>query len=116
MQHSSAAATVDDQHCADAILDAVQVIDHCWPGASVNDLRGWTKCALRIVRLYSSNGNAQQRVEFEDSMRDGTWRAVKRQPRTNEFVIRPGLRAYWSLVMIQSQTQVESILDSCSIP
>ena len=116
MQHSSAAATVDDQHCADAILDAVQVIDHCWPNASVNDLRGWMKCALRIVRLYSSNGNAQQRVEFEDSMRDGTWRAAKRQPRINEFVIRPGLRGYWSLVMIQSQSQVESILDSCSIP
>lgn len=32
MQHASAAATVDDEHCANAILDAVSVIDHCWPG------------------------------------------------------------------------------------
>ena len=116
MQHSSAAATVDDQHCADAILDAVQVINHCWPNASANDLRNWMKCALRIVTLYSSNGNPQHRLEFEDAMRDGKWRATKRQPRMNEFVIRPGLRGYWSLVMIQSQAQVELVLDSCSIP
>jgi hypothetical protein len=77
MQHASAAATVDEQHCADAILDAVQVIDHCWPHASTNDLRGWIKCALRVVSLYSSQGDSTKRTEFEDAMRDNGWRAEK---------------------------------------
>lgn len=116
MQHASAASTVDDQYCADAILDAVQVIDHCWPNASTNDFRGWMNCALRIVRLYSSQGNATKRTEFEDAMRNNGWRAEKRQPRIDEFLIRPGLRRYWALVMISSQAQVESILSICGIP
>jgi len=29
--HGNAAFTVDDQHCADAILDTVQTIEHCFP-------------------------------------------------------------------------------------
>jgi hypothetical protein len=33
MQHNNAAATVDDPHCADAILDAVKVMNHCYPNA-----------------------------------------------------------------------------------
>jgi hypothetical protein len=35
MQHSSAAATVDDQHCADAIMYGVAVIDHCFPDTTI---------------------------------------------------------------------------------
>src|SRR5581483_109755 len=33
MQHGNAAFTVDEQHCADAILDAVDAVEHCFPGA-----------------------------------------------------------------------------------
>jgi hypothetical protein len=32
LQHVNAALSVDDQHCADAILDAVSTIEHCFPG------------------------------------------------------------------------------------
>lgn len=116
MQHASAAATVDDQHCADAILDVMQVIEHCWPGTMTNDFRPWMKCALRIVRLYSSLGDAVKRVLFEDAMREGEWRADKRQPRKNEFLIRPGDRRYWTLVILQSQSQLELILGSLGVP
>jgi len=116
MQHASAAATVDDQHCADAILDAVRVIDHCWPNASTNDFRGWMKCALRVVRLYSSAGDATKRMPFEDAMRDGGWRADRRQPRQNELVIRPGVKQYWALVMSSTYAQVEVLLNGCGIP
>ena len=116
MQHASAAATVDDRHCADAILDAVKVIDHCWPTASTNDFSGWIKCALRVIRLYSSHGNPNQRMPFEDAMRDGEWRAEKRQARQNEFLMRPGLKRFWALVMISSHGQVEAILNACGIP
>ena len=116
MQHASAAATVDERYCADAILDAVGVIDHCWPNASANDFRGWMKFALRVVRLYSSQGDVAKRMPFEDAMRDGEWRSDRRQPRTNELIVRAGLRHYWALVMISSHVQVDLLLNSCGIP
>jgi hypothetical protein len=116
MQHASAAATVDDQHCADAILDTVRVIDHCWPGASDMDFPGWMKCSLRIVRLYSSQGEIIKRTSFEDEMRHGAWRSIDRKPRTYELVIEPGLRRYWILLVTQSQVQVETILNALGIP
>jgi hypothetical protein len=116
MQHASAAATVDEQYCADTILDAVGLIDHLWPGASTNDLNGWMICALRIVRLYSNSGDQKLRPLFEDSIRDGAWRAASRPARKNELIIEPGHRQYWTLLMIQSQVQVEAILNTLGIP
>ena len=116
MQHGSAAATVDGQFCADAILDAVRVIDHCWPGTSSNQVVDWKACALRVVRLYSSQGDARLRLLFEDSIRDGGWRVEKRHAKTNELIIMPGRRQYWSLLMAESQVQVETILSSLGIP
>lgn len=115
MQHQNVAATVDDQHCADAILDAVEVIDHCWPGTSTGALGPWMKCAMRVVRLYSTQGDAIKRQEFEDAMAQAPWRADERKPRVNEIVIRPGRRSYWQLVLVQSQAQVELILDELSV-
>lgn len=115
MQHASAAATVDDEHCANAILDAVSVIDHCWPGAGV-DMKPWMSSALRIVRLYSKTGDAKKRQLFEDSMRDGSWRSEHRQPKVSEFIIKPGRRQYWALVLIESQALVDSILNSLGLP
>jgi hypothetical protein len=116
MQHGNVAAAVDDQFCADAILDAIQVIDHCWPGTSCGQSMRWKACALRVVRLHSSLGDPKLKRSFEDKMRDGEWRAEKRQARTNELIILPGRRQYWSLLMIESQDQVEAILNSLGIP
>jgi hypothetical protein len=116
LQHQSAAATVDDQHCADAILDGIEVIDHCWPNASHDDFRPWMKCALRIVRLHSSSGDAVRRQEFEDEIRRESWRNVSRPPRTNEIIIEPGRRTYWQLLLTQSQAQVEAVLQRIGVP
>jgi hypothetical protein len=117
MQHANLAATVDDQHCADAIMDALQVIEHCWPSAATNDLRPPMICALRIVRLYSSRGNQRQRIPFEDALRNGHWRAENRQPRVSEFIILPGRREFWwSHLIKESQVQVEAILTTLGIP
>ena len=116
MQHANPAATVDEQHCADAILDAVAVLDHCWPKTSSTQIIGWMACALRIVFLYSSQGNSRLRSLFEDAMRDGQWRAEKRQPRTKEIIVLAGRRQHWSLLMIESQVQVEDILNRLGIP
>ncbi len=115
MQHANPAATVDEQHCADAILDAVGVLDHCWPQTSSTQIIGWMGCALRIVRLYSSQYSPRLRPLFEDAMRDGQWRAEKRPPRTKEIIVPAGRRQHWSLLMIESQVQVEDILNSLGI-
>lgn len=72
--------------------------------------------ALRIVRLYSTSGDPVKRLQFEDAMRDGEWRAEKRQVRKNEFLIRPGDRKYWTLVILQSQAQLDAILAVLGIP
>jgi hypothetical protein len=47
MQQGNAAFTVDDQHCADAILDAVAAMEHCFPGA-VAVLPDALEVALRL--------------------------------------------------------------------
>jgi hypothetical protein len=116
MQHSDPAATVDDQHCADAISDAVAVIEHCWPGTTAAELRDWMRSGLRIVRLYSSRGDLDKRTPFEDEMRRGQWGIDKKQPRTHELKIEPGRRQYWTLLLTQSQVQVEAILNTLGIP
>src|SRR6266702_1692152 len=56
MQHNNAAATVDDPHCADVILDAVSVIDHCYVLASVGFTPGM-KVLLRLIRLHATSGD-----------------------------------------------------------
>lgn len=116
MQHSDPAATVDDQHCADSILEAMEVVELCWPGTVATELPDWMKVGLRIVRLYSSHGDLVKRIPFEDEMRRGQWRIDKRQPRTYELQIEPGRRQHWALLLTQSQVQVEAILSSLAIP
>ena len=116
MQHANPAATVDEQHCADAILDAVGVLDHCWPKTSSTQIIGWMACALRIVRLYSSQGDPRLRPLFENAMRRGEWRAEKKPPRISELVITAGRRQNWSLLMIESLAQVEGILYELGVP
>lgn len=115
LQHASAAATVDDQHCADAIMDAVEVIEHCWPG-SATARRPWIRCALRVIWLYSSNGNGGVRGIFEDRMRDGAWRVDSRKPRVNEIIIQAGRRQFWQILITQASSQINEVLDGFGVP
>ena len=115
MQHVNAAFTVDDQHCADAILDAVQTIDHCFPGSSPA-FPEVLKVALRVVRLHSTQGNAGQRGRFEDAMREWRWKSAdKRTLRKSEIAVTAGNRRHWGMVMPE-YAQVENILNGLGIP
>jgi hypothetical protein len=78
MQHGNAAFTVDDQHCADAILDAVAAMEHCFPG-TIGVLPDALKVALRVVQLHSSQGDARLRGAFEDAMRSHGWNGNARR-------------------------------------
>lgn len=117
MQHGDAAATVEAQHCADAILDAIRVIDKCWAGTSRRHFDAWVKCALRIVRLYSSRGDRLKRQPFEDAMLNTNWRGGSRKSiRVNENSIEPGRRVFWWLTLISHTQIVERCLDGLQIP
>jgi len=110
------AVTVDAQFCADAILDAVKVIDRLWQNTSGTSLRDWHNVAIRIVRLYSQDGDHNKHQEFEDRMRSESWRNEERPPRIHELVIEAGLKRFWGLVVKQSPYQVEQILNELDIP
>lgn len=111
LQHGSAAATVDDEHCASAIAAAVEVVDHCWPGSSSTAFKPWLVCALRIVKLYSSGGQELLRQGFEDAMRDHPWGDVEGL-KANEVAIRPGLRQFWQYTCTYFLNAVEEQLDA----
>lgn len=116
MQHNSAAATVDEPHCADAILESIAVIDHCWPRTSDAMFHVWMKCAVRVVRLYSSPGSFPLQQSFEDAMRDEDWQAEKRPPRASEVFITPGRRQYWGLLIRETPQLVDQLLNRLEIP
>lgn len=117
MQHADAAVTVETQHCADAILDVVKVIDRCWSGTSSHRFDLWVKCALRIAQLYSSTGNQLMRQPFEDRMLTTNWRGTSRTSvRGNESQMEPGRRVFWWLTIISHTQLVERCLDEMGIP
>jgi hypothetical protein len=115
MHHVNAAATVDARRCADAILDAVDCINHCFPNAS-SDFNDALNIALRLVRLFSSLGDGRHQSDFMSRMSDYRWRTLNRNPRTDETIIKPGLRKHWSLVVFDSASDIETILNEIGAP
>jgi hypothetical protein len=115
MQHGNAAFTVDDQHCADAILDSIAAVEHCFPG-TLPVLPDVLKVAARVVRLHSSQGNPRQRGDFEDAMRGHGWNGNNRRARVSEPPYPVGSRRYWGLVLFPEFAQVEGILNRLGIP
>jgi hypothetical protein len=115
MQHVNAAFTVDEQHCADAILDAVEAIEHCFPGA-FPALGEPLKLALRVIRLHSSKGDLRLRGAFEDAMRAHRWNESGRNARVSEPPYPVGSRRHWGLILFPEYAQVESILNRLGVP
>jgi hypothetical protein len=115
MQHASAAATVDTQTCADAIIDILGLLLKLWGRNALDNLREWHKIAIRIVKLYSSGGDPTKREQFEDAMRRGQWRADadEKKPKINEIIVEVGRRGFWSFLVKQAPSQVEQIILSC---
>ena len=115
MQHQNVAITVDTETCADAIIDVVGVVDSLWRNTSRGSFREWHKVAIRIVRLYSTTGDAQKQQEFEKRMLNEPWRIHNRPARIREMLVEPGLRQHWSWVVKNMTIQVEQILDELDI-
>lgn len=115
MQHNNPAATVDGQYCADAILDAVEVVEHCFHGTKAA-LPDRLKVSLRVVRLFSQQGDQRQQAEFGDAMRTNQWRSNRERARQDELIVAPGPKANWGLVIPSEFARVEALLDSVGIP
>jgi hypothetical protein len=115
MQHNNPAATVDSQHCADAIVDATEVIEHCFPGAKLV-LPDKLKVTLRVVRLLSQHGNPRQQTEFGNAMQTNQWRGNRDRARQEEVIIAPGPRASWGIVIPSEYARVETLLDRVGVP
>ncbi len=107
--------TVDGQHCADAIIDAVEVIEHCFPGAKAA-LPDKLKVTLRVVRLFSQHGDGNHQREFGDAMQRYQWRGTRERARQDEIMVAPGLRANWGLVIPSEYARVETVLNRVGVP
>jgi len=116
MQHASAAATVDLYHCATSMLDVVRVIDHCWSSTSTTLFPDRIKCALRIVWLYSSEGDVSLRESFETKMQRKRWRTQEESVKVNGRQIQPGHREYWYVAIRMQTPYVEECLNDVGIP
>jgi hypothetical protein len=106
---------MDDEHCANSILSAAEVIDHCWPVTSSLDFKPWITCALRIVKLYSTHGDERIRQPFEDAMRDQVWGLEREGLLANEIAIRSCLRAFWHYSCANFVTLVEEELNQLEL-
>lgn len=115
LQHNNPAATVDSQHCADAIVDAVDIIDHCFPGAKAA-LPDKLKVTLRVVRLLSRHGDPHQQTEFGDAMQRHQWRGNRERARQEEVIVAPGPRENWGLIIPSEYARVEALLDRVGVP
>lgn len=115
MQHAVAAATVDDQHCADAIMDAAAAIEHCFPGSQAI-LSESMIVALRVVCVHSSLGTQNQRADFDDEMRKFKWNSPQRRATTTTIPIAVGTRQQWGHVIMSNNVIIAGILDRIGAP
>jgi hypothetical protein len=115
MQHNNPAATVDSQSCADAIVDAIEIIEHCFPGAKAA-LQERHKVTLRVVRLLSRHGDPRKQTDFSNAMRQHEWRGDTVRARQHETIVSPGQRENWGLVIPSEYARVESLLDRVGVP
>jgi uncharacterized protein (UPF0212 family) len=78
MQHEYASITIDEQKCADAIINLIILLRKLWGKYSLDDIPPWVDCALRIVKLYSSKGDFKKRKEFRRKMlNDIDWNYIE---------------------------------------
>jgi hypothetical protein len=115
MQHAVAAATVDDQHCADAILDAVDALEHCFAG-TLPLLSDGIKNALRVMRVHSSRGTQKQRADFDEEMRKFKWNSPLKRATGTTLPMPVGARQYWGYVIMSNNVIVAGILDQIGAP
>ena len=115
MQHNNPAATVDSQHCADAVIDAVDVMEHCFSASKIT-LPDKLKVTLRVMRLLSQHGDPHQQSEFGNAMQQHPWRGNRERAKQDEVIVAPGPGANWGLVIPSEFARVRDVAGSSRCP
>jgi transcription antitermination factor NusG len=145
MQHKSTILTIDEQKCADSIMDLVELLKKLWGKYSLDYNPNWVDCALRIIKLHSSQGRIKKRKEFKEYiLNEIDWNYVepkedkrvftpsdnpnvynflgsggaapgKQEIHKNELVIKIGSEEHWSYILRHYTEKVEECLSILSI-
>lgn len=145
MQHKSSILTIDEQKCADSIMDFVELLRKLWGKYCMDYTPDWVNCSLRIIKLHSSQGNIKKRKELKENIHnDVDWNSVepkvdqrvfqpsedprvynflgsegaapgRQEIRKNEVIIKIGSEEHWSFILRHYTEKIERVLDALSI-
>lgn len=145
MQHKSSILTIDEQKCADSIMDLVELLKKLWGKYCLDYNPNWVNCALRIIQLQSSQGNIKKRKELKEHiLNEVDWNYVapkedervfvqsknvhlynflgsggsalgKQAPLKNELIIKIGSEEHWAYIFRHYTEKVEECLNLLSI-
>jgi hypothetical protein len=142
-QHKSPFYTIEEKTSADSVFVTVELIKFLWRKDALKEVDNWVNCGLRIIRLFSSNGNMQKRNSFESKIlketdlymdyesletnilirEDGTFikgdvtgsRIERTLPKKNEAIIQVCSPKYWTYLLQNHTTIVSQFLDDLYI-
>lgn len=144
-QHKSPILTIDEEKCADSIMDLISLIKTLWGKYSLMDVPNRVDCGLRLVKLYSRQGNIKKRKDFKDYIQNNIdWKFVeakidsrvfeadkdgktynfygvegqalgKQTINKNEIVIKIGSEEHWSYILRNYTGKVEECINILSI-
>lgn len=145
MQHKSSILTIDEQKCADSIMDLVELLQKLWGKYCMDYTPDWVNCSLRIIKLHSSNGNIKKRKELKEHIHnDVDWNSIepkvdqrvfqhseepgvynflgiggaapgRQEIRKNEVIIKIGSEEHWSFILRHYTEKIEKVIDDLSI-
>ena len=95
MQHKSSILTIDEQKCADSIMDLVELLKKLWGKYCLDYNPNWVNCALRIIQLQSSQGNIKKRKELKEHiLNEVDWNYVAPKEDERVFVQSKNVHLY----------------------
>lgn len=115
LQHNTPSLMPDNEHCADAIKNLVECIEHCFPG-SIAAFPDKIRVLLRILGLYGQHGDPVKKGQFFGRLTTYNWRGDQERARITEMIVQPGQRANWSLVIPSEYARLELILNEVGAP
>ena len=144
-QHKSPILTIDEEKCADSIMDLIDLIKKLWGKNALMNIPNRVDCGLRLAKLHSSSGEIKKKKDFKDYILNKVdWNLIEAKEGTrifynnkdgrtydyygtegqalgkqvinkNEIVIKIGSEEHWSFVLRQYTDKVKECLDELSI-
>jgi hypothetical protein len=139
MQHDLVAVTVSHEHCADSILDLLELIKKLWGKYAFDGVDEWVDCAFRVVKLYSRSTSKKKKEIFENrlikevnwglesslNINGNTLKGIdieidgtplgRRLPNDDEMIVSIKSPELWVIVIREHTLKVQSCLDELDI-